>query len=186
MGERWIVEFGTSGCKLLYIEWRNNKVLLYSTENYIQYPIINQNGEKHNSFLCQLTGKHWFWWISHNISTWCGWSFTLFSWPRTARWLGINHWTMLTCWFWKGRGRRGGQFLHIQNRENSRLLASTFYPNLNHSNFFFFFFFFGLASSMQKFLGQESNLCHSSNPSHRSDNTGSLTCWVTGNPPPFF
>ena len=35
-------EFGVSRCKLLYTEWVNNKVLLYSTENYIQYPVINQ------------------------------------------------------------------------------------------------------------------------------------------------
>ena len=27
-------------CKLLHMKWINNKVLLYSTENYIQYPII--------------------------------------------------------------------------------------------------------------------------------------------------
>ena len=27
--------------KLLYIEWINNKVLLHSTGNYIQYPVIN-------------------------------------------------------------------------------------------------------------------------------------------------
>ena len=33
--------------KLLYIEWINNKVLLYSTENYIQYPIINHNGKEY-------------------------------------------------------------------------------------------------------------------------------------------
>ena len=31
-------EFGISRCKLLHIEWINNKVLLYSTGNYIQYP----------------------------------------------------------------------------------------------------------------------------------------------------
>ena len=37
-------EFGISRCKLLYIEWTNNKVLLYSTGNYIQYPMINHNG----------------------------------------------------------------------------------------------------------------------------------------------
>ena len=30
-------------CKLLYIDWINNKFLLYSTENYIQYPMINHN-----------------------------------------------------------------------------------------------------------------------------------------------
>ena len=39
-------EFGISRCKLLYIEWTNNKVLLYSTGNYIQYPVINQNGKE--------------------------------------------------------------------------------------------------------------------------------------------
>ena len=31
-GMEW--EVGVSRCKLLYIEWINNKVLLYSTENY--------------------------------------------------------------------------------------------------------------------------------------------------------
>ena len=30
----------------LYIEWINNKVLLYSRENYIQYPEINYNEKK--------------------------------------------------------------------------------------------------------------------------------------------
>ena len=29
-------EVGVSRCKLLYIEWINNKILLYSTKNYIQ------------------------------------------------------------------------------------------------------------------------------------------------------
>ena len=43
MGEEaW---FGISRCKLLYVEWINNKVPLYSTENYIQYPVINHNGK---------------------------------------------------------------------------------------------------------------------------------------------
>ena len=32
----------------LYIEWINNKVLLYSTGNYIQYPVINHNGKEHD------------------------------------------------------------------------------------------------------------------------------------------
>ena len=40
-------EFGISRCKLLYIEWINNKVLLYSTGNYIQYLVINHNGKKY-------------------------------------------------------------------------------------------------------------------------------------------
>ena len=38
-------EVGVSRYKLLYREWINNKVLLYSTENYIQYPMINHNGK---------------------------------------------------------------------------------------------------------------------------------------------
>ena len=41
------VEFGISRCKLLYVEWINNKILLYSTGNYIQYPVINHNGKEY-------------------------------------------------------------------------------------------------------------------------------------------
>ena len=44
-GVEW--EVGVSRCKLLYIEWINNKVLLYGTGNYIQYPVINRNGKEH-------------------------------------------------------------------------------------------------------------------------------------------
>ena len=40
-------EFGVSRCKLLHIEWINNKVLLYSTGNYIQYPGVNHNGKEY-------------------------------------------------------------------------------------------------------------------------------------------
>ena len=40
-------EYGISRCKLLYTEWLNNKVLLYSTGNYIQYLMINHNGEEY-------------------------------------------------------------------------------------------------------------------------------------------
>ena len=43
-GLNW--EFGTGRCKLLYIEWINNKVLLYSTGNYIQYPVTSHNGKE--------------------------------------------------------------------------------------------------------------------------------------------
>ena len=35
------LEFGISRSKLLYREWINNKVLLYITGDYIQYPMIN-------------------------------------------------------------------------------------------------------------------------------------------------
>ena len=37
-------ELEVKRCKLLYTEWINNKVLLYSIENYIQQPMINHNG----------------------------------------------------------------------------------------------------------------------------------------------
>ena len=36
-------EFGVSRYKLLYTEWINNQVLLYSTGNYVQYPGTNHN-----------------------------------------------------------------------------------------------------------------------------------------------
>ena len=42
-GEYW--ELGISRCKLLYIEWINNKVLLYSTLNCIQCTVIKHNGK---------------------------------------------------------------------------------------------------------------------------------------------
>ena len=39
VGEDMDWKFGISRCKLVLIEWIN-KVLLYVTGNYIQYPII--------------------------------------------------------------------------------------------------------------------------------------------------
>ena len=35
------LEFGVSRCKLLYIGWISNKVLLFSTGNCTRYPAIN-------------------------------------------------------------------------------------------------------------------------------------------------
>ena len=40
-------EFGISRYKVLYIKQINNKVLLYSTGNYIQYPVINHSGKEY-------------------------------------------------------------------------------------------------------------------------------------------
>ena len=40
-------DVGISRCKLLYIEWINNKILLYNTENYIQYPVINHSEKEY-------------------------------------------------------------------------------------------------------------------------------------------
>ena len=37
---------GISRCTLLHLEWINNKLLLYSTRNYIQSPGINHNGKE--------------------------------------------------------------------------------------------------------------------------------------------
>ena len=53
-GGRMDWEFGISRCKWLYIEWINNKVLLYSTGNYIQYPAICHNGKnmKKKVYIC--------------------------------------------------------------------------------------------------------------------------------------
>ena len=39
-------EVGASRCKLLYTGWVNNKILLCSTGNYIQYPVISHNGKE--------------------------------------------------------------------------------------------------------------------------------------------
>ena len=44
-GLNW--EFEISRCKLIYIEWINNKVLLCSTGNYIQYPVIKHSGKEY-------------------------------------------------------------------------------------------------------------------------------------------
>ena len=35
-------------------EWMNNRIVLYSPENYIQYPRINHNGReyKNNVYIC--------------------------------------------------------------------------------------------------------------------------------------
>ena len=40
-------ELGVSRCKLPHIEWSNDKALLYSTGNSIQYPMINHHGKEY-------------------------------------------------------------------------------------------------------------------------------------------
>ena len=40
-------------CGLLCIEWIKNKVLLYSTGNYIQHPVINHHGKEYiYTYIC--------------------------------------------------------------------------------------------------------------------------------------
>ena len=53
-GMEW--EFGISRCKLVYIGWINNKFLLYSTENYIQYPVINHHGKEYEKNIYMSNG----------------------------------------------------------------------------------------------------------------------------------
>ena len=52
-------EVGVSRCKLLYIEWINNKFSLHSAGNYIQYPMINHSGKKNfkNQYVCVYIHK---------------------------------------------------------------------------------------------------------------------------------
>ena len=45
--EREGLGVGVGRCKLLHLEWINNKILLYSTGNYIEYPVINHNGKEY-------------------------------------------------------------------------------------------------------------------------------------------
>lgn len=50
--------FEISRCKLLYIEERNSKVLLYGTGNYIPYLVINHNGKEYKKeFPLWLSGN---------------------------------------------------------------------------------------------------------------------------------
>lgn len=42
-------ESGICKSKLLHIEWINNKILLYSTGNYIQYLVIYHNGKEYET-----------------------------------------------------------------------------------------------------------------------------------------
>ena len=54
VGEGMDWEFWISKCELLCIKWVNNKVLLYSTGNYIQYPVINHNGKEYEKEYLRL------------------------------------------------------------------------------------------------------------------------------------
>ena len=41
IGMYW--EFGVHRCKLLYLDWIDNEVLLYSTRNYVQSHVIEHD-----------------------------------------------------------------------------------------------------------------------------------------------
>ena len=60
-GKRMGWESEVGRCKLLHLEWINNKVLLYSTRNYIQSPGINHNGReyyKKRLYMCKTESLH--------------------------------------------------------------------------------------------------------------------------------
>ena len=44
-------EVGVSRCKLVYVEWINSKVPLYTTDNHIQHPVINHNEKEYKKNL---------------------------------------------------------------------------------------------------------------------------------------
>ena len=54
-GERWGrngMGYGITRCKLVHLGWIN-KFPLYSPRNYIQHPVINQNGKEHEKeYVC--------------------------------------------------------------------------------------------------------------------------------------
>ena len=57
LGKGWMDwEFGVSRFKPSYRECRDNKVLLYSTENYVQYPVANHNRKEYEK-RCVSTAK---------------------------------------------------------------------------------------------------------------------------------
>ena len=62
-GGRTDREFGVGRCKLLCREWIDNKVLLYSTGNYISYPGINHNRKEHEKECMCVMYRHESWTI---------------------------------------------------------------------------------------------------------------------------
>ena len=47
LGEQWTGRLHLADVNFLYTEWINNAFLLYSTGNYIQYPVTNKNGKEY-------------------------------------------------------------------------------------------------------------------------------------------
>lgn len=45
---------GWTRCRPLHLQWIDNKVLLYSTRSYIQYPVINLDGKEYEKICVQL------------------------------------------------------------------------------------------------------------------------------------
>ena len=56
-------EFGFGRCKLLPLEWINNKVLMYSTGSSIQYTVINHNGKEYRKRMYVISESV----VSHSV-----------------------------------------------------------------------------------------------------------------------
>ena len=54
-------DFGIGRCEVLHLEWINNKVLIYSTGNYIQYPVTNYNGKEYKQNVCMYITESLCW-----------------------------------------------------------------------------------------------------------------------------
>ena len=50
-------KFAVSRCKPVYMEWINSEILLYSTKIYIQYPVINHNGNNIKVHICIMESQ---------------------------------------------------------------------------------------------------------------------------------
>lgn len=50
--EGWTGSLGRAGANYIEKGWRNNKILLYGTGNYIQYPAINHNRKEYEKNVC--------------------------------------------------------------------------------------------------------------------------------------
>ena len=48
-------KLGISRCELLHTGWMNNKVLLYSTGDYVQYPLTNRNEKEYGKIYKCIT-----------------------------------------------------------------------------------------------------------------------------------
>ena len=49
---------GVWRCKLFYIRWMNNKILLYSPRNCIQHPVVNHNGKEYEKEYIYIYKTH--------------------------------------------------------------------------------------------------------------------------------
>ena len=89
-------EFGISRCKLLYTEWINKKVLLYSTGNYIKYPVINHSGKEYEKVCVYMYARVWAKSLSHVRLFATHWTIACQA-PLSMGFSRQEHWSGLLC-----------------------------------------------------------------------------------------